>query len=416
MAVHCVPERVLLLISHYSEDLELGTLEDCHARLRATSRQKSSVPCVQWWKLLVSPGQCRYCPIPEPPRSWLEPVRDSSAHFAVCDSGASCLLSPRYIGWCLHGRIDDSSTMWIWNQAAPRRGNSDWQCVVSISSGDRITSVSSPEAFHEVLAANSRYMLGVRLVHDLGGSENELVVRGLSSQHGLSASATVGNGRPLAACFKDTDTPDYLSADANFDVRSGSAAVLGSLVPSPAAGGCAHRSPAHRSPALHSWSSSLVRESRSQYVFALRATFFLADEEDDTTFFQLVRFSLSDHGHARLTIMASWASHPIHPSSFSLHPHLRTDCTLDIAPPSSSLLVCQYEGSQDYRSPTVVTFDRRTLAGNPSALSVIPGGSALNLPFRYTRVLSRFAPRAQVQVIVEGIRRSKEKRRQLAAS
>jgi hypothetical protein len=415
--VHCIPERVLLLVSHYSEELELGTLEDCHARLRDTSRHKSSVPCLQWWKLLLSPGQCRFVPMPTPTRCWLKPTPGSSVHFAFCDSGASCMLSPNYIGWCLHGRIggpdgpggpDDSSTLWIWNQAAPRRRNTDWQCMATVTSGDRITSVYNPQTCHEVIAANSRYMLGVRLV----SFNFEHVVMELSPPHSLGSafppcSSTHGNERLLAACFADTETPDYLFVDHDFVLRSSClSAPLGSLVP--LAGAAVN----HRL-ALHSWSSSVVREGRSQYVFAFRVTFSLAAEPDPATFFHLVRFSLSGHG---LTIMASWASHPIHPSSFSLRPHLRTDCTLDIVPHTSSLLVCQYEGSQDYRLPTVVTFDRRTLAGYPSSLNVTPGGSALNLPFRYTRVLSRFAPRAQLQVIIEGIRRSKEKRRKLAAA
>lgn len=417
MAVQCVPERVLNLISHYAEELEFGSVEDLPIRLRECSRRDSIVPCVLWWKVVdksltcVLPksfiaDRCRMV-------SGLSGRRFLNPQFAFSDHGAGCMVSRTWTNDCLHFRVGAKS-VWIWRNFQLALGTWGWLATESESGGNM--SIFSFDPFHSVLAVNSRYILGCKL---FTGYIDQSVMQYDSSRNSTTwrenfdpqfhPFANPPPQMPIAAAFTDDTSMNYLYVTRDLKLFSVSFETKSKimLLDLDAAAVSIRRLHNHRSaqnsnlqvsqPQIHSWGSTLLRE-RSSFVFAFRASLSM-DSAPPFLYMQLMRFAILPETK-KTRVLGFWCSHDLSPGTLTMRLRLRKHCTLDIAPPGSSVLACQYEDR-------LVTFDNRTLKGNRCGLRLTQKHKG---QFRYPRVLSRFTKNKSLELVIQGIRNSKEKR------
>jgi len=264
-------------------------------------------------------------------------------------------------------------------------------------------------AFHFVMAVNRKYLFATRHqtpIHIRPSRHIEGQVFGLEPPHLTNSSLVSLYNSPwpfvevfiLAVSFVDADSPEVLAVEHDLSVRrhgggGPTAKLLGRLLP--------ETSPTNN-PLLktYAWNCTLLyQESAHEYVFC-----FCAKMVAGNFFFHMIRFTTQP----TLAVTTEWKSHPeLSCTSFELHTAARTDCSIDIAPPSSSLII--------YESPEVVVgFDRKTLCGSRRAIR-LPVSSELYAPFEvgYSRAKYKTLPWPALAVVVDGIRLSKEKRRQV---
>lgn len=419
LAVQCVPDRVLSMVLEYSEDVYIGCMENSAIKLRESSRHKSSVPCVNWWRVVRessdSPLVIQPAKVPVE-RCALRRVRvvdiwagKTSVTFAD-DCG---LLSNTYINASLNMSIrrEPGNTMWIWNQ----------QHVAVFDDrhhgAPEIRHIPGLYTFHSVVAVNRKYLFATRdqshydhiLMQVFGQTEGRVFC--LEPPHAPGSSLIRLDTDPtwprigillFAVSFVDAYSPDVLVVEHDLSVRShGSggptANLLGRLLP--------ETPPPNPLLKTHSWNCTLLYQEQAAHEYVLC---FCAKMLAGNFFFHMIRFTT----HPTLTVTTMWKSHPdLSCRSFELHGAARTDAHIDIAPPSSSLII--------YQSPEVlVGFDRKTLCGSKRAIRLPYAGksvsSELYAPFEvgYSRVKYKTMAWPALAVVVDGIRRAKEKRRQ----
>lgn len=394
MAVQCIPERVLGLISHYAEDLEFGSVEDFPIKLRESSRRASVVPCVLWRKHMDERltafvvDRCRI----------VRARGYKNTKFIISNSGGvGCMLSNKWANSCFHFRVSGDECAWIWK----RCDGLGW-----IARGQE-PSLSSFDALNCVLALNSKYLLGISFTNDsIHNTVMEIESPTLRTTW-IEVPQPPGFRFPfanppsqmaIAAAFLDDHTKDYLYASRGFelfsvDFQTNTKQLLFGLEQS--------RNAVEYQ--VRSWGSSIHRED-SSFVFGFCALLEKPSPccEGPFLYARLMRFAILPN--KKLRFMAFWRSHTLSPTCLALRLRNRKHCPFDIAPSGSSVLACQYEGR-------LLTFDNRTLKGKRWGLNLNANRRKMDQSiFRYPRVLSRFTKNKSVEVIIQGIRNSKEKR------
>jgi hypothetical protein len=425
LAVQCIPDRVLLRILDYSHDVYVGVLETANIKLRPSSRHRTNALCVNWWRLVRAPRGAAAASLalhvqlerdPSPPqRCALTRVRVwdelSMSHSAVTLAGNCGLLSNSFFRAALnmHSSREPGKTVWIWNQ----------QHVVIWSDGQRVPEIRNGVAltrYKHIAAVNRKYVLATREVpitphgRDVPIPYIYAQVFDLASLRvvapGLDDPVAAGGHLPplevsiMAASFVDAESSEFLVVAHDFAVyRHGKGArpwrpetVLGNLM-----AGQEEEHSGSFQVKTYAWNCTLLYEAAG-YVFSFCATL-----PDGSFFFHMCRFAADEP--SGLTITTSWKSHStLSCTSFDLQAAARTDCTIDIAPSDSSLLIYQ---SYD----VLAVFDRKTLCRLNKGLR-LPLVTSSDADAGYSRIMYKSLPSAALSVVVDGIRLSKEKRLQ----
>ncbi len=441
MAVQCVPDRVLDTVLQYSEDVYVAMMENSYIKLRESSRHKTNVLCLKWWRMNRPPTatfdklSIKITPFPLE-RCQLRRVRvwDESAlcRASVTFAGHYGLLSDSYIhaAFNMSTAREPGKTVWIWDQ----------QHVAICSSSTKYPEVHNIPAlltFNHVAAVNRKYILGAREVRrmvNVAGIYHparsfqaqvfELEPTHSSAAHTSAAhtSATqpieiTGTPQPhpgwvlfprpieisiMAASFVNASSPEFLVVGHDFAVTHQAAAKASSFL-----GNLIGRSESGSTRGVlrsHAWSCALLYEEEGIFLFC-----FCAKMPAGHFFFHLLRFAVILQPHPSLEIKTSWKSDPrLSCACFDLQAAAKIDCSIDALPSSSSLLMYQSR-------EVLVGFDRKTLCGSRSAVRLPHGSSActeIYAPFGvgYSRVVCKSLPCPALSVVVDGIRLSKEKR------
>jgi hypothetical protein len=452
LLVSCVPERVLMMVDDYASDMAIGVCENRLIALRESSRSKSSVLCVAWYKMTRTQPTAGKFRLAKVERCSVSKRDAQTTHngglFARVGDHCAALLYKR--------GLNSYSFLGTWNVG----GESWW-----INDGKILTGrgpfppLSSPptqlDRFHRVLHLDNKHLVTlctrIRVVGAAGpGIELQErcimsvsnVVEGprvMPSKHHFILPPEMSSPayEILAGSIVDTapllDMPIPIFITERLDIYAQYRDRLKKIgtfhsVPSAAAKATAPKNPL----VVRNWSCNMILENRKIEGQVVTSTFLIFmminTHEDDPQFrgtkkwttnalmlCQAARIEvktiIQGSLHAiHLKYIEFWKSQPgvdLHDLRFKSYDSRCVDSRLDILP---SMLAYKHED-------LVIMFDRKTLRvlAKGSAVRVPRDGidsPALFKPYTAAFAASIFTslPDPAVQVVTRQIRLAKEKR------
>lgn len=409
MMVACVPERVLCLIEDMCEDLYVGTLAKIDFPLRPCSRHLTKIMMTKWSRVEIF----------NRPQITFEPCghsRLSSVTVKVMGMKQRCLLPIGFLMESpyvpLHAQLplhDSRSMLWIMQQEL----YPDMLVVTGTTSTAPpiVKTVPGLSLYSNYLAANTQYILCTK-----PKTHEEEIKAGIVTHPGSGQSARFEHGFEygiripsmeydiVTGCFLGESTADHILLGLDWRTTASTKFNLVVLndtshISYPLGNACNFGESFHWFLPLE-WGVCLVHESPRQILMCAFVSYVTrgATEADRSTFLQLCRVRI-DPETKTASCTSSWKSHEELDlfMSFDLHPAEYSPfvCIMN----SGSLLVCT-------SSYFTAWFDRRTLSllAKTTTSHEVPPNVCM---------LQRFHKCADLAVVTEGIRNSKEKRRSI---
>jgi hypothetical protein len=415
MMVACVPERVLCLIEDMCEDLYVGTLAKLDFPLRPCSRHLTKIMMTKWSRVEIF----------NRPQITFEPCghsRLSSVTVSVLGMKQRCLLP---IGFLMESPYvplqaqlplhDSRSMLWIVEQEL----YPDMLVVTGTTSSASpiVKTVPGLRLYSNYLAANTQYILCTKT------KTSELEIKAGIVAHSRTAHSGTGHSGTTARFEHGLETLEYGISIPNIEHDIVTGCFLGestadhillgldwrhikfylmvmnntSHISYPLGNGPFLDNPRESLLLPLEWGVCLIHESPHQILMCAFVSYITrrATDADRSTFLQLCRVRI-DPETKTASCTSSWKSHEELDifMNFDLHPAEYQPFVCIVK--SGSLLVCT-------SSYFTAWFDRRTLSllAKTTPSHEVPPNVCM---------LQRFHKCADLAVVTEGIRNSKEKR------